>query len=109
MRLGRWMMLPLIKKPIGCKWVYKTKYKSDGTLDKHKARLVAKNFAQQEGIDYEETFSPTVKLVMIRLVLALAVHFGWTILVSKEKIKPQSRSFETIQETNLASDFPIEC
>jgi hypothetical protein len=41
--------------------------------------LVAKGFAQQEGIDYEETFPPTVKMVTIKLVLALAIHFGWTI------------------------------
>jgi hypothetical protein len=81
MKNQTWVLedVPTDKKPIGCKWVYKVKYKADGTLDKHKARLVAKGFAQQEGIDYEETFTPTVKMVTIRLVLALAAHFGWTI------------------------------
>ncbi len=44
-------------KPIGCKWVYKNKCKFDGSLDKHKVRLVAKGFAQKEGIDYNETLS----------------------------------------------------
>ena len=53
---------PLVgTKPIGCKWVYKKKYKSDGSLDKHKARLVAKGYAQTEWIDCEETFSLTTK------------------------------------------------
>ena len=51
---GTWKLvdLPLGKKPIGCKWVYKNKYKGNGSLDKHKAKLVAKGFAQK-GIDYE--------------------------------------------------------
>ena len=48
--------LPKGKKAIGTKWVYKIKYKSDGTLEKYKARLVAKGYVQQEGVDYEETF-----------------------------------------------------
>ena len=69
-----------LRKPIVCKWVYKVKYNVDGTLDKHKARLVVKGFAQQEGIDYGDKFAPTAKMVAVRLVLALATHFGWTIV-----------------------------
>jgi hypothetical protein len=57
--------LPPGKKPIGCKWVYKVKYKVDSTLEKYKAQLVAKWFSQQEGIDYEETFAPTTKMSTI--------------------------------------------
>eukprot|EP00253_Pinus_taeda_P014380 PITA_14380 len=67
------------KKPISYKWVYKVKYKADETLDKYRARLVARGFSQKEGIDYEETFAPTAKMSTIRLVLALAAQFNWKV------------------------------
>ena len=78
MKNNTWVLsdLPPRKKPIGCKWVYKIKYKSDGILDKYKARLVAKGFSQHQGIDYEETFAPTAKMSTIRLVLAKVAEFG---------------------------------
>jgi hypothetical protein len=66
-------------KPIGCKWVYRIKYKENGEIDKYKARLVAKGFSQKEGIDYEETFAPTTKWNTIRVVLALAAQNGWKV------------------------------
>ncbi|WVZ51017.1 hypothetical protein U9M48_002209 [Paspalum notatum var. saurae] len=58
---------------IDCKWVYKIKYKADVSIDRYKARLVPKGFS----IDYEDTFSPVVKVDTIRTMLSIAVSKGW--------------------------------
>ncbi|KAM3215020.1 hypothetical protein ACQJBY_067149 [Aegilops geniculata] len=74
-----WVLVP--RPPgvniVGCKWIFKTKHRPDGSVDKHKARLVARGFTQQQGIDYGDTFSPVVKPTTVRLVLSLAVSRGW--------------------------------
>jgi histone deacetylase 1/2 len=64
---------------IDCKWVYKVKWKADGTVDHYEACLVAKGFEQQYGIDYEEMFSQVIKCATIRVVLSLAVSRGWSL------------------------------
>ena len=58
-QINTWTLtaLPPHKKPIGCKWVYKVKFKADGTIERYKARLVAKSYTQAKG-DYHETFTP---------------------------------------------------
>eukprot|EP01018_Ginkgo_biloba_P031117 Gb_21340 [translate_table: standard] len=63
--------LPKDKKVVSCKWVYKLKKGANDKVQKYKARLVAKGYSQKEGIDFHEIFSPIVKLVSIRVVLAL--------------------------------------
>ena len=59
--------------------MYKTKLNEKWQIDKHKARLVARGFAQQPGIDFGETFTPVARLDTIRLVLAIATQNKWPI------------------------------
>ncbi len=70
--------LPRGKSAINCKWVYKIKTKSDGTIERYNARLVAKGYAQWYGIVYEETFAPVAHITFVRSHLAnAAVHDQW--------------------------------
>ena len=69
--------MPPNKSPIDVKWVFKVKLKPDGTVAKHKARLVARGFLQRAGLDYLEVFPPVARLETIRLVIALAHSRDW--------------------------------
>jgi histone deacetylase 1/2 len=74
-----WHLVPANrnKNLIDCKWVYRIKKKADGSIDRYKARLVEKGFKQRHGLDYEDTFSPVVKIATIRRVLSISVSRGW--------------------------------
>ena len=69
-----WDLVPHLS---GCnvvtgKWIWTHKCRTDGTLDRYKARWVLRGFTQWPGVDYDETFSPVVKPATVRTVLSLA-------------------------------------
>lgn len=68
--------LPPDKKAVGCKWVYRVKTNSDGSIERFKARLVARGFDQKYGLDYDETFCPVVRLESLRSLIALSTQRG---------------------------------
>ncbi|GKD61280.1 ribonuclease H-like domain-containing protein, partial [Tanacetum coccineum] len=71
--------LPKDRKSIGGKWVFKIKYKSNGEIERYKARYVVKGYNQKEGIDFDETFSPVVKIVNVRCLINMAVQNNWSL------------------------------
>ena len=70
---GTWVLvdLPPSCKPIGCKWVFRRKYNTDGSLQTFKARLVTKGFIQK-GVDYFDTYAPMARITSIRVLFSLA-------------------------------------
>jgi hypothetical protein len=64
-------ILPSGHKPITCKWIFKIKYKANGTIQKYKVCFIASSFTQVLGVDFGETFSHVVKLTTIRVLLTL--------------------------------------
>ncbi|XP_074305920.1 uncharacterized protein LOC141641146 [Silene latifolia] len=69
--------LPIGKKALGSKWLYKIKYKSNSTIERPKARLVVFGNHHTEGVDYEETFAPMVKMSTVRTFLDVAASRNW--------------------------------
>ena len=73
-----WMLVnrPAHKKVIGVKWVYRTKFNANGSINKHKARLVVKGYAWMFGVDFSKTFAPVARLDTIRMLFALTAQNG---------------------------------
>jgi len=66
--------LPKKKKAVGLKWIFKIKYNADGSIQKHKARIVVKGYSQQPRVDFTETFAPVTRMETIRIVLVLSAQ-----------------------------------
>jgi hypothetical protein len=71
------MPRPKDKSMVSSKWIYKIKHAADGSVEKFKARFVAKGFTQKEGIDYEETFAPVARYTSIQAIITLTSVLGW--------------------------------
>jgi hypothetical protein len=68
---------PKDKSVVSSKWIYKIKHAANGSVEKFKEIFVARGFTQEEGIDYEETFSPVARYTSIRIIISLASILGW--------------------------------
>jgi hypothetical protein len=73
------MNLRLGRKVVGSKWVFRTKYNTDGSVERRKARLLPQGFTQRKGLDYEETFSPVVRFASFRVLMSLAASADFEI------------------------------
>ena len=67
------------KSVASCKWIYKIKTRSDGSIKRYKTRLVAKGFTQEYEIDYEETFTPIARISSVRALLAVIATSKWNL------------------------------
>jgi hypothetical protein len=76
-----WEIVPRPKEKslVSSKWVYKIKHAANRSMDKYKARFVARGFSQKEGEDYDETFSPVARYTSIRAIISLATSMGWNL------------------------------
>ena len=83
-----WSIVPIDKKKkniISMKWVFKTKRNQNGDVERFKARLVARGFKQQYGIDYTETFTPTSRFESLRLLISISAKKDYTMMVTDIK------------------------
>ena len=76
-----WEVVPKLegKSVVTSRWLYKIKYDVDGSIEKYKARFVARGFSQVKGVDYDETFAPIAWYTSIQSIISIAAKMGWQI------------------------------
>jgi hypothetical protein len=97
--------LPNGKKVVRCKWVFTVKHKADGSVERYKAKFVAKSFTQTYGIDYEETFALVAKMNSIRVLLSIVVFFlSFTRLMHDWKVEVLASFYRCLYSCKLRED-----
>nr|GEU92935.1 retrovirus-related Pol polyprotein from transposon TNT 1-94 [Tanacetum cinerariifolium] len=111
-RLDVWELVdrPLCTNVINLKWLWKNKRDEENTVIRNKSRLVARGYAQKEGVDFEESFAPVARLEAVRLFIAYAAHKSFTIYQMDVKIaflygplKEEVLGFEALTEATTGS------
>ena len=76
-----WEVVPRLegKSVVTSRLLYKIKYATDGSIEKNRARFVARGFSQIEGVDYEETFAPIARYTSVRSIISIVAEMGWRI------------------------------
>jgi histone deacetylase 1/2 len=100
-----WCLVPTVPcaNIIDSKWVFKVKRHSNGTIERYKAHLVAKDFKQRYGHDYEDTFINVVKPTTIHLLLMIAITRGW----SMRQLDVQSAFLNGVPEEEVNMRQPL--
>ncbi|GJS08262.1 putative ribonuclease H-like domain-containing protein [Tanacetum coccineum] len=101
-RLEVWELVPPPDKAfvISLKWIYKVKLDELGGILKNKARLVARGYRQEEGIDFEESFAPVARLEAIRIFLAFAAHMN--MVIYQMEIGREEVLLQNIKKDNIS-------
>jgi len=95
---------PKDKKIVGCKWVFTIKYKSYGSIDRYKARLVAQGYNQEKGIDYDETYASVTRLEAIRMLLAFTCHINFKLY----QMDVKSAFFDRYKNEEVYVEQPLD-
>jgi hypothetical protein len=80
-RIGTWDLVPLPSHtvPITSKWVFNVRTKSDGSMERYKACLIARGFQQTQGLDYDQILAPVAHMTTIHTLIVVAASSSWPI------------------------------
>ena len=93
-------------KPIGCKWVFKTKRDAKGHVERYKARLLTKGYSQREGIDFKETLPPLSTKDSLRIIMAIMAHFD--LELHQMDVRPAFLNEDLVKDVNMSQPISFE-